>query len=47
MIPGNVVYVVDKRKQYGCLSFLWDAFMVCATGGLWFIWIFVREMRKR
>jgi hypothetical protein len=34
------------KKQYGCLSFLWDIFMIFATCGLWLIWIFVREMRK-
>lgn len=35
------------KKRYGCLNFLFDIFMVCITGGLWLIWIFVREMRKR
>lgn len=34
-------------KRYGCFSFIWDIFMTCLTGGLWLIWIFVREMRKR
>lgn len=34
-------------KPYGCLPFLFDVFMVCITGGLWLIWIFVREMRAR
>ena len=34
-------------KQYGILSFLFDVFLVVITGGLWLIWIFVREMRKR
>jgi len=34
-------------SEYGCLSFLFDCFMVLITGGLWLIWIFVREMRKR
>jgi hypothetical protein len=36
-----------KMRRYGCLSFLFDAFMVVITGGLWLIWIFVREMRRR
>lgn len=35
------------HKHYGPLNFLFDIFMVCITGGLWLIWIFVREMRKR
>lgn len=32
---------------YGCGSFIFDCIMTIATGGLWLIWIFVREMRKR
>jgi len=34
-------------RQYGCMSFLFDLFMICITGGLWIIWIFIREMRMR
>lgn len=41
----RVVYV--ERKPYGCLHFLFDCFMTIITCGLWLIWIFVREMRKR
>lgn len=37
-------YVV--RKPYGCLGFLGDIVMIVLTGGLWLIWIFVREMRR-
>lgn len=33
------------RRPYGCMAFLFDIFMTCITGGLWLIWIFVREMR--
>lgn len=33
-------------KPYGCLGFLGDVFMTIVTGGLWLIWIFVREMRR-
>jgi len=39
--------IVDKRRRYGCFSFLFDIFMVTITCGLWLIWIFVREMRNR
>lgn len=39
--------IVDGRKRYGCFSFLWDCFMTFITCGLWLIWIFVREMRRR
>lgn len=34
------------KKQYGCLNFLFDCIMVIATGGLWLIWIYVREHRN-
>jgi hypothetical protein len=34
-------------KPYGALSFLGDVFMFTITGGLWLIWIFVRESRRR
>lgn len=42
----ETVYVVQGRRPYGCLAFLGDVFMTFLTGGLWLIWIFVREMRK-
>lgn len=35
------------RRHYGLLNFLFDILLVCVTGGLWLIWIFVREMRNR
>lgn len=35
------------RRKYGCFSFLGDAIMTLITGGLWLIWIFVRESRLR
>jgi hypothetical protein len=35
------------RKPYGFVHFLWDATLVVCTGGLWLIWIFVREIRGR
>lgn len=34
------------QRPYGCASFLFDIFMVVITGGLWLIWIFIREMRN-
>lgn len=33
--------------NYGFGNFILDAILVCFTGGLWLIWIFAREMRKR
>lgn len=34
-----------KNQRYGCLAFLLDIVLTAVTGGLWLIWIFVREMR--
>lgn len=42
----SVVYV-NERKRYGFFRFFIDATLTILTGGLWLIWIFVREMRKR
>lgn len=33
--------------KYGFFNFVWDVFMSFLTAGLWLIWIFCREMRKR
>lgn len=35
-----------SRSRYGLFNFLLDVVLVGLTGGLWFIWIFVREMRR-
>lgn len=34
-------------RRYGIGSFIFDVFMFFITGGLWLIWIFIREMRGR
>jgi len=34
-------------RNYGCFNFILDAVLTLLTGGLWLIWIFVREMRRR
>lgn len=34
-------------KSYGVLNFALDIIMILITGGLWLIWIFIREMRRR
>lgn len=34
-------------NHYGIVRFTGDIIMTVITGGLWLIWIFVREMRKR
>lgn len=34
-----------SKRKYGLGNFLMDVILTCLTGGLWLIWIFVREMR--
>lgn len=34
-------------KQYTILTLIWDLFMLCITGGLWFFWILIREHNRR
>jgi len=38
---------VYHNRPYGFWRFVGDALMTLITGGLWLIWIFVREMRNR
>lgn len=40
------IYVRDQRR-YGFWKFVLDAVMTLITSGLWLIWVFVREMRRR
>lgn len=39
--------MAKKLKKYEVKNFLFDILMLCLTGGLWFVWIFAREMRNR
>lgn len=32
-------------RRYGLGNFLFDAILILLTGGLWLVWIFIREMR--
>jgi hypothetical protein len=36
-----------SRQRYGLWNFALDIVLTTITGGLWLIWIFVREMRRR
>jgi hypothetical protein len=36
---------MSASGRYGLGSFMLDLILVFLTGGLWLIWIFVREMR--
>jgi hypothetical protein len=38
---------VRDDDDYDALNFIIDISMFLITGGLWTIWIFVREMRRR
>ena len=35
----------SRRRRYGLVNFMIDILLCIITGGLWLIWIFVREMR--
>ena len=37
----------SDMKRYGLFNFLLDAALTVFTGGLWLIWVFVRESRNR
>lgn len=38
---------IRTKRKYGFFNFLFDVVMTGITGGLWLIWVFVREMRSR
>jgi hypothetical protein len=44
---GGEVREIRYPKPYGFFAFVGDVSMTFLTGGLWLIWIFVREMRRR
>lgn len=35
-----------NRRRYGVINFIFDAVLTVISGGLWLIWVFVREMRN-
>lgn len=34
------------HRHYGFFNLLLDLFMISITGGLWLVWIFIRETRR-
>lgn len=38
---------LSDMRHYGFFNYLLDAGLTVITGGLWLIWIFVREIRNR
>lgn len=37
---------MSRRRSYGLFNFAFDVVLTLITGGLWLIWVFVREMRR-
>lgn len=35
-----------SKGNYGLLNFVFDVVMVSVTGGLWFLWILFKFLRK-
>lgn len=38
---------MSRKGKYGLINFIFDVILLLLTGGLWLVWIFVREMRRR
>lgn len=43
----DIVMRPPRSKRYGCLGLIGDFLMICITGGLWLIWVIIREIRYR
>lgn len=39
--------MANNRGKYTVKSAVWDLIMIILTGGLWLIYIFIRETRNR
>lgn len=37
----------SRSKPYGLFKFIGDLILIGLTGGLWIVWIIVREIRYR
>lgn len=37
---------MSKKRSYNLFNFAIDVILSFITGGLWLIWVFVREMRR-
>ena len=46
IIETRYLYLLAHRS-YGLFHFIFDLFMVTITAGIWLLWIFIREMRRR
>jgi len=45
--PNDLFWIEQTPRRYGCLSFLFDVFMLIVTAGWWLLWILIREWRGR
>jgi hypothetical protein len=37
---------VKRSKRYTLRNFIFDAIMCCLTGGIWLIWVVIRELQN-
>ena len=35
-----------RGRKYGFFNFMLDVFLTFVTGGIWIIWIIIREVRR-
>lgn len=40
------VIVRERGRRYGFWNFMLDFFLTLITGGLWIVWIIIREIRR-
>lgn len=45
--PNVPIVRVGRTSRYGFVHFLGDALMTCLTGGIWLVWVIIREIRYR
>lgn len=46
IIPMEPQITVSNGRRYGFTNFVGDAFMTCLTGGIWLVWVIIREVRR-
>lgn len=46
IIPMETSMNFGNHRRYGFTNFVGDAFMTCLTGGIWLIWVIIREVRR-
>lgn len=46
IVPVQQRVTFRKDRGYGFTNFVGDAFMTCLTGGIWLVWVVIREVRR-